>query len=198
VTKNILISGILGGAAMFVVILAGRILLPGLGHVRFQTMPDQVKIHAALKERITKPGTYVCPYLPSSESAPAFPDYLNEPIFAVTYKGYTHATVPGFASVGILSFLLAPMAAAWLLAQASEWVLATFLRRVVYVAALGLFVALAADLLRTLTEEEAFTTVAGMAVVRVIAWAAAGLILAWRIKPKLELGIRDDGSLSKI
>jgi len=183
VTKNILISGVLGGAVMFVVMLAGRLFLPGVGNSEFRTMPGQVPIHAALKERITEPGTYICPYLPPDQGGALFPDYQNEPIFAVTYRGHTHATVPGFASVGILSFLLAPMAAAWLLTQASARVLATYSRRVLFVATLGLFVTVSADLLRGLTEELPFPAVAGMAVVRLITWTLIGLVLAWRIKP---------------
>jgi hypothetical protein len=185
VTKDILISGVLGGIVMFMVMVAFRLFLPAVGNSGFRTMPDQVQIHAALKGRIAEPGTYVCPYLPPNETSALFPDYLNEPVFAVTYRGYTHATVPGFASVGILSFLLAPLAAAWLLSQASDRVLATYFRRVVYVAALGLFVAVSADLMRALTEEQPFTAVAGMAAVSVITWAFVGLALAWRIRPTM-------------
>ena len=181
--KDVLISAVLGGVVMFVVALALRFALPGVGNSGFRTMPDQARIHAALKERITEPGTYVCPYLGPSESNALFSDYLNEPIFEVTYKGYTHATVPGFASAGMLSFLLAPMAAAWLLSQASNRVLATFSRRVIFVASLGLFLAVSADLLRALTEERTITTVAGMAAGSLITWILVGLVLAWRIKP---------------
>jgi hypothetical protein len=182
--KKLLVSGILGGVVMFVVTVACRFLLPGVGNPKLRAMPDQVQIHAALKVRITKPGTYVCPYLPPGETRALFPDYLNEPVFAVTYNGYTHATVPGFKSaVGILSFLFAPLAAAWLLSQTSDRLLATYFRRVIYVAALGVFVAVSADFPRTLTEERSFTAVAGMAGVSVITWVSVGLVLAWRIRP---------------
>lgn len=183
-TKDILISGVLGGMVMFAVMAACRLLLPGVGNSGFRTMPDQAPIHAALKERIREPGRYVCPYLGPDDASAVFPDYLNEPIFEVTYKGHTHATVPGFASAGMFAFLLGPMAAAWLLSQASTRVLASYFRRVVYVATLGLFLAVAADLLRALTDELPLTTVAGMAGVSVISWVLVGLVLAWRIKPE--------------
>ena len=169
---------------MFLAMAAGRIFLPDLGNAELRTMPDQVPIHQALKQRITEPGTYVCPYLAPNERAAVFPNYLNEPIFAVNYKGYTHATVPGFASVGVLSFLLAPMAAAWLLSQASQRVLATYFRRLLFVTALGLFIAVSSDLLRGLTDEQPFPAVAEMAAVSVITWALVGLVVAWRINPK--------------
>lgn len=183
-TKDILISGVFGGMVMFAVMAACRLLLPDVGNSGFRTMPDQAPIHAALKERITEPGRYVCPYLRPDDANALFPGYLNEPIFEITYKGYTHATVPGFASAGMFAFLLGPMAAAWLLSQASDRVLATYLGRAGYVASLGLFVAVSADLLRALTDELPLTTVAGMAGVSVIAWTLVGLVLAWRIKPK--------------
>ena len=166
--KNVLIAGVLGGAVMFVVMAAGRVFPPGIGNARLRTMPDQVQIHAALKQRITEPGTYICPHLPRNESRTLFPDYWNEPLFAITYRGYTHATVPGFASVGILSFLLAPMAAAWLLSQASDRMLATYFRRVIFVTALGLFIAVSSDLLQGLTDEQPFSAVAEMAIASVV------------------------------
>lgn len=182
-TKNILISGVLGGVVIFAVMVAFRLFLPAVGNSELLAMPDQVPMQAALKGRITKPGTYICPYLPPDQRSGLFPDYLNEPIFAVTYGGYTHATVPGFKSAGMLAFLLAPMAAAWLLSQASDRVLATYSRRVLFVTALGLFIALGADLLRSLTNEQPFRTAAEMALGSLVTWALVGLVLGWRIKP---------------
>ncbi len=179
--KNILVAGVLGGVVMFLAMVAGRILLP-VNELR--SIPDQVQIHAALKERITEPGTYVFPYMAPGDRNSRFPNYLNEPVFAVTYNGYTHATVPGFASVGILSFVLAPIAAAWLLSQASARMLATYFRRVLFVAALGFFLAVSADLLRSLTDEQPFSAVAEMGVATLVTWILVGLVLAWRIKPE--------------
>ncbi len=183
-TKNLLISGVLGGVVMFIVMAASRLFLPAVGHAVFLVMPDQVPIHAQLKERITKSGTYVVPYLSPEKRSALFPDYMNEPVFAVTYRGYTHGTVPGFASVGMLSFVLAPMVAAWLLSQASERVLATYLRRVLFVSILGLFIAVSADLMSSLVDELPLASVAGKAVASVITWVLVGLFLAWRIKPQ--------------
>jgi hypothetical protein len=183
--KNIVISGFLGGVVMFAVMVASRLFLSGVLGTEFRSIPDQVPVHAAIKGRITEPGTYIFPYLAPNDRSTPLPDYLNEPIFEVRYKGYTHSTVPGFASAGMLSFLLAPMAAAWLLTQASDRVRATYFRRVVYVATLGLFIAVSSDLLRGLTDEQPFSAVAGMALMSIITWTLAGLILAWRIKPRL-------------
>ena len=150
-----------------------------------RSIPDQVPVHAALKARITEPGTYVFPYATHEDRSALFPDYLNEPIFAVTYKGFTHSTVPGFASAGILSFLLAPMAAAWLLSQASEKVLATYIRRAAFVASLGFFIAVSTDLLRALSDEQTLVAVAGAAVLSILTWSSVGLVLAWRVKPRI-------------
>ena len=108
---------------------------------------------------------------------------MNEPVFAVNYGGYTHATVPGFASIGMLSFLLAPMAAAWLLSRASERVEGTYLNRVFFIASLGVFIAIAGDLMRSLTEEASMAIVAGKVAITIIVWILTGLVLAWRIRP---------------
>ena len=63
-TKNMLISGLLGGVVMFIVMVAFKLYLPAVGNTPLLAIPDQVPIHAQLKERIIKPGTYVVPYLP--------------------------------------------------------------------------------------------------------------------------------------
>lgn len=169
---------------MFIVMAVFRLFLPAVGHASLLVMPDQVPIHAQLKERITKPGTYVVPSLSPEKRSALFPDYLNEPIFAVIYKGYTHGSVPGFASVGILSFLLAPMVAAWRLSQVSERVLATYLRRVLFVSTLRPSIAVSADLMCSFTDDLPLASVAGKAVFSMITRVLIGLVLAWKIKPQ--------------
>lgn len=76
------------------------------------------------------------------------------------------------------------MVAAWLLSQASDRVLATHLRRVLFVSILGLFIAVTADLLSSLTDELPFASVAGKGVASVITWVLIGFVLVWRIKPR--------------
>jgi hypothetical protein len=181
--KRIAISAVLGGLVIFAEMAAFRVFLPGVGSSPLRTLPDQVRIHRALKAVITQPGTYICPYLPMEERSAIFPDYLNEPVFAVIYRGHTHSTVPGFASFGILHFLLAPLVAACLLSQASARILKSYARRVVFMTALGLFIAVSADLPRMLTDELPLHIAVEMAVISLITWAGAGAVLAWIIKP---------------
>ena len=183
-SKDIVTAGILGGVVMFVCLAAGRIFLPDFDNSGFRMLPDQVPMQAALKERIKTPGTYVCPYLPPNQDTALFPDYWKEPVFTITYTGYTHSTVPGFGSIGVFSFLLAPLAAGWLLSQASDRVLATFSRRWIFVTTLGLFVAVSSDLLRALTDEQKLPAVAVAVLGTVITWLLIGLVLAWRIRPR--------------
>ena len=182
-TKNILISGILGGVVMFAAMMVFRFLLPLGAYPELLAMPDQVPIHAQLKERIVKPGRYVCPYLPEHEMNALFPDYLNEPVFTVTYTGFTHGSARGFVSPGMLAFLLAPMVAAWVLAHASDKVLASYMRRVFFVSILGLLIAVSTHLLANFASDLSFAAAVGRAIASVVTWALIGLVLAWRIRP---------------
>ena len=140
-------------------------------------------LHAELKKRITEPGIYACPYLtPNEETSVA--NYRNQPLYQISYRGYTHGTVPGFLSLGVLSFLLTPMLAAWLLTMSSRETQATYLRRFLFVIVLGLFLSLGSDWLRALTDEHTTVELLKNSLGTLIAWGLIGLVLAWRIKPK--------------
>ena len=180
--KDILISGVLGGIVMFLG-LAGSLLIPGaMGHETIRPVPDQAEIHAALKERITEPGTYAVPYL-RPEEASSFETYGDEPLYEIRYKGYTHNTVPGFKNPGVLAFLLAPMIATWLLSRASSSVLSRYSRRVLFVTVLGLFLAVGGDWVRALADETPVSGLAASTFASIVTWLLVGLVVAWRIRP---------------
>jgi hypothetical protein len=71
------------------------------------------------------------------------------------------------------------MIAAWLLSVASERILAKFSRRVLFVAVLGLFLAVFGDI----SSEKPLDLILLSSVQNLISWTLAGLVIAWRIKP---------------
>jgi hypothetical protein len=123
-------------------------------------VPHQAALHAALKARIT------------------------EPVYAITYKGYTHSTVPGFRNLGVLSILFAPVLAAWLLTKTSESVLKRYATRVLFVMMLGLFVAMAGDWPRAVADEQQASSLLLTTANTIVTWLLAGLAIAWRIRPE--------------
>jgi hypothetical protein len=181
-TKRIIVAGLLGTIVMVIwTFLSFAVLRTGGKSIR--PVRDQAELHAALKSRITEPGTYACLYISSEREAAQFPNYRDEPLYAITYKGYTHNTVPGFKNLGVLSVLVAPMLAAWLLTKTSGSVLKRYSTRVLFVATLGLFVAMAGDWPRAVADEQQASGLLLATVNTIATWLLAGFAIAWRIKP---------------
>lgn len=181
--KDILISGLLGGAVLFISMLIFHAILPFKSSIILNTVSDQYGLQKALTAEITEPGIYANPYLPPHESS-SVPDYLNQPIYQIIYKGNTHSTVPGLFSFPVLMIFIAPVIAAWLLSVTSERILSKYSRRVLFIAVLGLFIAVFCDILQMSTGLLTNEYYLFSAVSNTITWILAGLVIAWKIKPK--------------
>lgn len=185
--KQIITSGILGGIVMFIWLTFSLTVLRLGTNPAPRPLPDQAEVHAALKKRITDVGVYACLYVSSEKEANQFPNYRDEPLYVITYDGYTHNTVPGFRSLGVLAFLFAPVVAAWLLSRASDSILARYSRRVFFVAGLGLFLAVGGDWLRALSGGQPTTRLLFATLNSLITWLLVGLVIAWQVKPHARL-----------
>ena len=62
---------------------------------------------------------------------------------------------------------------------------ATYFRRFLFVVVLGLFLTLGSDWLRALTDEHTTVELLKNSLGTLITWGLIGLMLAWRIKPKM-------------
>ncbi len=183
-TKRIIVSGLLGTVVMVVwTIFSFAVLRSGGREIR--PVPDQAGLHAALKARITQPGTYACLYVSSEREAAQFPNYRDEPLYSITYTGTTHNTVPGFKNLGALSIVLAPMLAAWLLAKSSGHWFRRYPTRVAFVTMLGVFVAIAGDWPRAVADEQLASGLLQTTANTIATWLLAGLAIAWRITPEM-------------
>jgi hypothetical protein len=181
--KQIVVAGLLSGVVIFVWLTFSNAILPFKRYFTLLTFPDQMTVHQLLKERITEPGIYTCPYFHSYSEAAQFEGYADEPIFTISYTGVTHNTVTGFLSFSILALFIAPMIASWMLSVASPRILASYIRRTLFVMTLGIFLAVFGDWLRMLEENEPSGLIVFMMINHIITWTLAGLIIAWRIKP---------------
>jgi hypothetical protein len=184
VTKRIIVSGFLGTVMMVAWLIFSFAALRS-GGKEIRPVPDQAELHAALKARITQPGTYACLYVSSEREAAQFPNYRDEPLYAITYRGTTHNTVPGFKNLGVLSIVLAPMLAAWLLTKSSDRWFRRYPTRVAFVTMLGVFVAMAGDWPRAVADEQQASGLLRTTADTIATWLLAGLAIAWRIKPEV-------------
>jgi hypothetical protein len=176
--KEMLLSGLLGGIVIFawLIISAGPLQISGN---RAHPIPNDKEIHTLLKEKITEPGIYFLPDHPN-ENRNDYPDYENEPIFSVIYGGRNPNTFLGQMIFELFCIFAAPVIAAWMLSVTSERILAKYSRRVLFVAVLGLFLAVFSELF----SEKPLDNILLSSMNTLITWTLVGLVIAWRIKPE--------------
>lgn len=173
--KEILLSGFLGGLVIIVWIIISTTILP-LGGDMPEEIPGDKEIHSMLKKQIPESGIY---WLPSDEDQ--FSDYKNEPVFFIYHPGTTPSNWMTPMIIEILLILLSPMIAAWLLSKASMKILAKYGRRVLFVTVIGLLFAIYGDVYSQKPLDHMLLS----SISNVIVWTLVGLVLAWRIKPKM-------------
>jgi hypothetical protein len=181
--KKVLSAGIGGGIVIVVWLVASNAILPYKTNMIHRIAPNQLAIHRVLKENITKPGTYTCPYLrPEEESL--LPDYRNQPVYSIIYEGYRHS---GEGAPTVLFPIVIPFVAAltasWMLSMTSEKILSRYYRRFLFIALLGGIIALYDDILQISMGPQPDDYQIFLAVNNIITWALAGLVFAWGVKP---------------
>lgn len=181
--KKVLYAGIGGGFVIVVWLLASNAVLPYKSNMIHKIAPNQLAIHQVLKENITEPGTYACPYLGPEEEA-QLPDYRNQPVYSIVYEGYTHGGTGGapFPLPIAIPFVVA-FAASWMLSITSDAILSRYYRRFLFVALLGVIIALHDDILQISMGPQPDDYQIFLAVNNLIVWTLAGLVIAWVVKP---------------
>lgn len=180
--RNVLTAGLLGGAVMMFWLFVSNAMIPIKSNLIHKPPTNQLELHEALKASITEPGTYTCPYL-SREDEHLLEDYRNQPVYSIIYSGYSHGA--GLDAEFFLPFVVVfavAFLAAWLLSLLSRRVLASYWRKVLFVAAIGLLVALSDDVVQMSFGPQPQDYLVFLAVNNVITWTLGGLMIAGRIK----------------
>ncbi len=183
--KEVFVAGLLGGVVMLIWLTVSNAIIPIKSDLIHASLPlsNQLELHEALKTNITEPGTYSVPYVRWDEES-KFPNYRNQPVYSVTYSGYTHGStgsVVGFLPIPIM--FVVPMFAAWMLSVTSPGIRKKYFRRVIFVATIGLIIALYDDILQMGFGPQPKDYLLFLAINNVITWTLTGLVIAWRIKP---------------
>jgi hypothetical protein len=180
--KNVWVAGSLGGVAMLVWLFVSNAMLPLKSNMIHKVVPNQLEVHEALKENITEPGTYSCLYLTRAEEA-AMPDYRRQPIYSITYSGSTHGDSGSAGDfLPIVLIFVATTTVAWMLSVTSSRTRSTYCRRVLFVALIGVIVALYDDLLQMSFGPQPRDYLIFLAVNNVITWTLVGLVIAACVK----------------
>ena len=115
-----------------------------------------------------------------------FPDYRNQPIYSITYEGGTHGEGAPLSVIPLLVVFASSFLAAGMLASTGNGILSRYYRRVLFVAAFGVIIALADDVLQMSFGPQPNDYLVFLAINNVITWLLAGLVIGSRIKERAQ------------
>jgi len=176
--KRVLASALLGFVVLAMCAFISNAVFLLATQVEMNRVADERVVHQFLKERITDPAVYlVNPALTPEGMFPA-----GEPVFSVSYAGFGHEAAGRLLVVQVAIGLLSTLIAALLLSLASERVLARYARRVLFVAAVGVLIAVCADMGRYGIGGYPLDATALLVADRVLSWVMVGLAMAWPMR----------------
>ncbi len=173
--KQVIPGGLLGGVALLAWLIVSVGVLK-LTDDRHEPLMHDLGIHDLLKQRITEPGIYYGPVGEGDNGEALLKS--NEPFFVIMYSGRTTDEFGAPLIYALICIFVAALIAAWLLFVSSDWILAKYSRRVLFVTALGLLLAVAGDIVN----EKPTMSIVLSSVNLVIGWALVGLVIAWRVR----------------
>jgi hypothetical protein len=176
---KILGAGLLGA----LVLIAWTFVVNGVfglqSRLDMKRVTAEEQVHEAIWDNLSGPGRYIINPPPAPKGVPPG----EGPVFSVLFSGVGHPAAGRLMLLDFVLFLLTPLLAAWLLSQASDRVLADYPRKVLFVSALGLLLALACDIPRFgiggYPPQDALMFAAN----RLITWTLVGAAISWRLRP---------------
>lgn len=177
--KRIILAGVLGWITLMAVVFVANGIFGFYSRIAMKRVPDEPRVYALLKETITEPGRYICN--PAVTPEAGFP--AGEPVFSIAYGGVGHEAAGWLMQVRLMCGLAAMLLAAWLLSLAAPRVLASYGRRVLFLGALGLLIAVFKTLpeagIGSFPPQDALR----LAGFDFVTWLVAALAAAWPIRP---------------
>ena len=177
--KRIVVAGLLGSLVLIVWMFVVNGLFGFSSRIDMKQVENERQVYEMLKENVPQPGRYVVN--PELTGEGRYPD--EAPVFSILYSGTGHGTAGGQMIVGLVVMLLVPMLGAWLLAQASDRVLSSYPKKVLFFFALGLLIAMFSDLDKSGIGGYPLGDVIMLSLHDIVVWTLVGLVVAWRIKP---------------
>jgi len=180
--RRVILPGLVGGLVLIVWTFLVNGIFGFKSSIDMKQIPEERVVYEVLKENITEPGRYACN--PEVVSERGFPG--NEPVFSVLYGGVGHEAAGRLMLVHLPLFFIAPIIVAWMLSVTSRRILSRYMRKVLFVAAVGLFLAVFVRLsdygIGSYPPNDALV----LALHDLVLWAVVGVVMGGMIRPRSE------------
>ena len=172
---------VLAGLASVVVLalwgFVGNAVLGLRPSIDMQRPRDMEQVYQVLEANLPAPGGYVV-HSAANDAGPT-----DDPVFGVRYSGLAHADAGRTMLVSLVAWLFASLLVAGLLSVTAERVFGSYARRVLFVATLGLLMAVAGDLPEYDIGRYPLGSAALLALNTLVAWTLVGLVTARIVRP---------------
>jgi hypothetical protein len=176
--KRVICAGLVGCAVLIVWAFVVNGIFRFQVTIDMKKIPGERQVYEMLREQIVNPGRYICNPEPTPEGgSPA-----GEPVFSILYGGVGHEAAGRLMFFGFVLFLIAPLIGAWMLSQASERVLSSYPRKVLFFGAIGVLIAVFTDLASYGIGDYPLKDAILIAANHVVVWILVGLAAAPIIK----------------
>lgn len=181
-TRRVLLAGLLGAA-----VLVGWTIIMNVGfqftaRIAMEPVPNERAIYELLKEHVKQPGAYMANPAPTSTGE--FPS--GESVFSIRYGGVGHEAAGRLLIIELLIALVSATLVASLLSVSSGRILACYLCRVAYVAAVGFLLALSGDLSQYGIGGYSASDALLLSASHFGSWILAGLVMAALVRVRQE------------
>ena len=177
--KRIVIAGLLGSLMLVVWMFVVNGLFGFSSRINMKQVENERQVYEMLKENVTQPGRYVIN--PEVTSEQRF--HEGEPVYGLTYSGMGHGSAGANMLANLVVALIIPMTGAWLLSRASDKVLSSYPKKVLFFFVLGLLIALFSDFNKYGIDGYPLGDVLLLGAHTIVLWTLIGAVIAWRIKP---------------
>ena len=178
--RKVIFSGLSGSLVLIILTFVINGLFGFRARIDMKKIPNESQVYQVLKENIVEPGRYICN--PEGSPSSGFPE--GEPAFSVLYGGVGHEAAGKMMLFGLVVFILAPVIAAWMLSAASDRILSSYPRKVLFFTGIGLLFAVFGDLSEFGIGSYPLRDALILAAHNILIWTVIGLAIAWRIKPE--------------
>lgn len=172
--KRILVSGLLGGIVLFLWTFLVNGVFRLTVRLEMNEVADERSVYALLKENVVAPGAYIVnpPFTPDGQ----FP--AGEPVFGIRYSGIGHEAAGRLLVMHLAIAFIAPTLVAGLLSMTSARVLSRYARKVLFIALIGLLLAVFGDLPKYGIGGHPASAALLIAANHAVSWVLAGLVMA--------------------
>ena len=178
--KKIIIAGLIGALTIMIWTIILNVLFGYKNRIDMKMVPNEAQVYQILKQNIKEPGRYLCN--PAITEFYKFPD--NEPVFSILYGGIGHeAAGPLSEIISLINAFITAALCAWLLSLASEKVISSYPRKVLFIILIGLVIAVFCDIKKYGIGAYPLRDTLIMTVHDIILWTVLGLIISLFIKP---------------